>query len=272
MFKFFFKKNLWETWDNLFHVVLMNFILIGLFALASFLCTFALTLSDKAYCYNPFFLGAILICCPLIFWVIFAEGDNAARIANFDVPSWKDFFRNFKSTFKDGMLFGLMVGALIDIMMITPTYYYSCYVQSKNLMYIVILGFVLWFFLLTFIALQYFLPIRSLMNNGFLKCLKKCYIITFDNLGFTLGLTFLNIAHLLLTVITLGITPGLTGITITNTNALRLRLYKYDWLEVNPELSNKEKKRVPWNELLARDKEILGPVTFKTFIKPWKNK
>ena len=110
------------------------------------------------------------------------------------------------------------------------------------------------------------------MNNGFLKCLKKCYIITFDNLGFTLGLTFLNIAHLLLTVITLGITPGLTGITITNTNALRLRLYKYDWLEVNPELSNKEKKRVPWNELLARDKEILGPVTFKTFIKPWKNK
>ena len=51
---------------------------------------------------------------------------------------------------------------------------------------------------------------------------------------------------------------------------IRLLLYKYDWIEVNPGLSAKERKNVPWNDLLAKDRKLLGPRTLKGFFFPWK--
>ena len=62
----------------------------------------------------------------------------------------------------------------------------------------------------------------------------------------------------------------MTGIMITNMNAFRLRMYKYDWLEVNPDLTMEERKDVPWDALIAKDKKTLGPRPLKSFIFPWK--
>ena len=47
--------------------------------------------------------------------------------------------------------------------------------------------------------------------------------------------------------------------------------YKYDWIEVNPGLSAKERKNVPWNDLLAKDRKLLGQRTLKGFFFPWKD-
>ena len=65
--------------------------------------------------------------------------------------------------------------------------------------------------------------------------------------------------------------PGITGIILAQNNALRLRLYEYDWMEEHPELSEKEaRKSIPWKELIAEDVETLGPQTLKGLIFPWK--
>jgi hypothetical protein len=54
-------------------------------------------------------------------------------------------------------------------------------------------------------------------------------------------------------------------------NALRLRLYKYDYLEAHPEIKTaKERRIIPWDELIQEDKDALGPRSFKSFIFPWK--
>ena len=74
-----------------------------------------------------------------------------------------------------------------------------------------------------------------------------------------------------LTIITFGLIPGLNGINLTCTNALRLLLYKYDWIEVNPTLTRKEQKDVPWDDLLVNDRRTLGPRTLRSFIFPWKD-
>ena len=43
-------------------------------------------------------------------------------------------------------------------------------------------------------------------------------------------------------------------------------MYKYDWLETQSGLSRKEaRRRIPWDELLAEEKETLGPRDFKSF-------
>ena len=72
------------------------------------------------------------------------------------------------------------------------------------------------------------------------------------------------------------IIPGLNGILLSSTNALRLRLYKYDWIEKmsenDPDFEKNRDKRneVPWDELLAEDKESLGPRKLSSFLFPWK--
>ena len=64
----------------------------------------------------------------------------------------------------------------------------------------------------------------------------------------------------------------MSGITIGNTNALRILLYKYDYLEEHPELRTKKERRcIPWNELIREDKEILGPRKLRSFLFPWKD-
>ena len=40
-------------------------------------------------------------------------------------------------------------------------------------------------------------------------------------------------------------------------------------MEENPNLSPKEFKKVPWDELLAEEKNILGPRSLRSFFFPW---
>lgn len=93
-----------------------------------------------------------------------------------------------------------------------------------------------------------------------------------DNTAFSIGFAFYNLILILLSVLFIGFIPSVTGITLAKVNALRLRLYKYDYLELHPELKTKhERKNVPWEELLYEDKETLGPRKFRSFIFPWKD-
>ena len=92
-------------------------------------------------------------------------------------------------------------------------------------------------------------------ENNFRKCFKKSFIIFFDNAAFSFVMLVYNLLLLALSFVLFFLLPGINGITLSNTNALRLRLYKYDWLEEHPDYVNNRDKRadVPWDELLADD-------------------
>ena len=131
---------------------------------------------------------------------------------------------------------------------------------------------ILWLDVFVLLALQWFIPIRSLMKNNLKKCLKKSFIILFDNTGFTIMIALYNFVLLILSIFFIGLVPAMTGILISCTNALRLRLYKYDYLEEHPELTTKkERKNIPWEELIYEDRETLGPRKLKSFLFPWKD-
>ena len=92
-----------------------------------------------------------------------------------------------------------------------------------------------------------------------------------DNVFFTIGVGLVNLVNLFVMIFSLGILNGSATMTITTTDALRLRLYKYDWYEVNPNLTKGQRADVPWKELLEKDRRILGPRGWKSFIFPWKD-
>ena len=128
-----------------------------------------------------------------------------------------------------------------------------------------------WLVIFTLLSLQWFVAIRSLLHNNFRKCIKKCFLIFFDNMWFSLFTAAYTFFLSALSIFLFGLLPSVSGITLAQVNALRLRLYKYDYYEAHPELKTpKEKRCIPWDELLQNDKETLGPRSFKSLIFPWK--
>lgn len=272
MFKFFFKKNFFDVWDNLFHVIACNLISLIVLALSAFLCFAAVSVPEGDLARNVCTFAAVAVSCILISIFSFAEGSNAADVASFDTPRFLDYFKSVVPSIKDGVLFGLLSALLAGIAFVSIPYYFNMYRAggTAGFVYLLLAALIFWFIVITILALQWFLPVRSLMGNSFVKCLKKSYIIFFDNPAFTLGVALVNVLNIVLSVVTLGLVPGMSGIIITNTNALRLRLYKYDWLEVNPDLTPQERKNVPWGDLLAKDRRIVGDRKLRSLFMPWK--
>jgi len=274
MFGFYLKKTLCDIWDNLFHALVINLFTIAMGSACLGIWLLAGSVTVPAAFDALYTVILIIITCIIMSVVVLAEGENAAKIADFEAPHFGIYFKNLVPCLKDGVLFGLILSLYIIVAITGIPYYFRVWLPADgsqgSMIGLFLMSIVFWFEVISAFSLQWFVAIRSIMHNDVIKTLKKCYILFFDNAWFTIGMFVNNIVILALSVLTFGLVCGTTGLLISTTNALRLRLYKYDWLEVNPELDKKERKDVPWADLIAKDKKILGPRKFKSFIFPWK--
>lgn len=260
MIIFMLKKNFCDGWDNMFSMIAGNILVLAVgigfyFAIGALIDILPLSLL-------VFAIG--IICISILASSI---NINAAQISNFKSPSIKDIILNIPSVWKEGVVFGLICSALILLGAVGIPFY-----LSMNTMFGIFLASVLFWGIAIFVlALQWFLPIRAQMKNGIVKSLKKCFLLLFDNLGFSIFLFFYNLILTVLSVFLFFLIPSVSGLLVAQNNALRLRLYKYDYLEEHPELTTKKQRnKVPWAELIADDYETLGPRPLKSFIFPWK--
>jgi hypothetical protein len=170
---------------------------------------------------------------------------------------------------KDAVLFALIVAVLSVMAVVVIPFYF----RMNSLVGLALSAVIFWVRVLSVLAFQWFIPLRFLLNNDlFFKSLKKCYIIFFDNATFSICYFMYQLVIMALSLFLGFLLPSFSGIVLAQTNALRLRLYKYDWLEAHPELPpGKERKHIPWDEVLAEDRETLGPRSLKSFIFPWKD-
>ena len=271
MFTFFLKKNFCDGWDNFFFLVLSNAITILILVGSAF----AFIASDSV---NPYFPSLVFVLCSGILSVnLFAWGANAAKIADFRSPAFGVFFQALKSVWKIGFSFGIMISFVLLLARYALSYYLSMYFKNGNIIGLFVAAALGWFLLVSAISLQWFIPLYYLQeNNNFAKCLKKSFIIFYDNVAFSVEIFLYNIILFVISCVTFMILPGLNGILLSSTNALRIRLYKYDWIEkmseIDPEfVKNRDKRNeVPWEELLSEDKESLGPRKLSSFFFPWK--
>ena len=266
MIKFWFVKNFCDSWDNLFFIIISNVFTI----VAATAMYFVLTQSGDVNSYLPNI--AFIVCAGFFMVVTFAWGVNAEKIAEFNTPSFAVFFKSLKTVFLTAFCFGALL-AIFILAGVNGIRYYLAFFVSGNIIGILFTAVIAWFMLVVFIAMQWFVPLYFLQDeNTFLKCLRKSFIIFFDNAAFSILLFVYNLILFAFTIISFGLIPGINGITLSSTNALRIRLYKYDWLEENPEYMDDREKRsqIPWDELIAEDKEILGPRNLASFLFPWR--
>lgn len=256
MFGFLIKKSFFDTWDNLLAFLLLN--------LGFILCLAVLLLLPSAAPEGSFYT-ALLLAVPGFLLIHIYTGAVSSLI--FEISEYRSLKlsaikESIKLTVKASLFFALLNTILLTIFFIAWSFYSS----GASFTSMLGAGVIFWLALVWFLTGQQFFPVFIRMKGSLLKSLKKSILISLDNPVFSIFELLMSVLLFAVSVVTLLFLPGITGILILQHNALKLRLYKYDWLEENPEV-----KKIPWDILLKEDKEKLGHRSLKGMIFPWKD-
>jgi len=252
----FVKKAFFDGWDHLFSLVFLNVGFIAVLAVGALLPGIAGI---------PAWLGlAFIAASALLGSVWWAACVYALRPVS-DFGSFR--VRDLGPALREALVPGLQMGGILVAGILFLSIGLPFYLQIDSLLGPFAAGLLFWCAVILALALQYYIPLRARLGGGLRKNLRKSFLIFFDNPFFSLFLFLYNAFSLALSFLLAFLAPGFGGVALAMDVALRLRLYKYDWLEANPEA---DRKRIPWGELLTEDQELVGKRTLKGMIFPWK--
>ncbi len=266
MIGFYLKKNFCDGWDNIFFLIVPN-IIVTLYAALSFFILSVVFNIESSFAL-PLSCLAFIVLTALGMVLVMANSENAAAIANFQMPTLAAYFKQIPKVFFDAVRYGALLGALVVVAFIGIPVYFS----AGGVLGFALCATLIFFEAIFALALQWFIPLRALLGRGFVQTIKKCFVLFFDNTGFSVFVFFFNLFLLALSFMIFCLVPGTAGAVLSGVNALRLRLYKYDWLDAHPENKTpKLRKKIPWAALIKEDEDNLGPRGFKSFFMPWRD-
>jgi uncharacterized membrane protein YesL len=263
MILFFIKKSFFDGWDNLFRLIIVNAPFSALIGAEAMVAYVMLSARNGA----PLSIVEFLILTAGFVLVSLYSGASAwfvNKIADFDSPGFRDFFEGFKKTAARSALFGLLASLLTGLIFLCLSYYGA----RKDILGSLAMGLVFWGGLFCLVSFQWFHAIMVRLEGNLFKLVKKCFLISLDNLGFSIFIGIWTLLMGILSILTAGFVPGPAGIQLALCDALKLRAYKYDWLEKNPGV---KRNAVPWKDLIAEDEEFVGPRSLRSMIFPWKD-
>jgi hypothetical protein len=191
-----------------------------------------------------------------------AASRMTSDIADYKQPGFSDFWAYVKESWANSLLgAGLLMAYLFVFSVAFPFY------TGRGVVGWLAMGLLFWVTVAALLAAQYFFPIQSRLDRKFRKIFRKSFLLLFDNTLFTFGLMSVALIVFVASAFTAFLLPGIATIFLWWNTALKLRLYKYDWLEQNP---GANRRKVPWDALLIDDRERVGKRTLKGMIFPWK--
>ncbi len=256
MFFFLIKKAFFDMWDNMLTVFLANFgfvLIVGGCLYLPYLLGFNMALS--------YFGVAIAI--AVFFLYTGAASLIAREIANYQSVSFKDFWENIKKIWKPALVMSGITVVHFFILIVA----FPFYLNMGGLLGVAAISIIFWVSVIWWIASQYYFPIIGQLDQRIGKAVRKCFIVFFDNTGFSILLGIGSIAILAISGFTAFLLPGVMSLLIWHQVGLKLRLLKYNYLEENPEA---DKKKIPWDALLIDEKDRVGHRTLRGMIFPWK--
>ena len=260
MIGFLIKKALFDFWDNMFRLVLLNL---------GFIASLTIPILLPGLISIPVF--PILVFVAGILWCfvyLAAAALSVKAVSDYGVFGFFDFLANLKKGWKTGLIFGITVILLSAIARIAITSYLDMY----SLFGLFLAAVIFWTMVTAICSLQFFFAIYARLDTRLVKAFKKSFIIFFDNPGFAIYSLLHTTVLLIISAVLALLLPGPAGILLFLDEALRLRLLKYDWLDANPnETGSKKRQKIPWDEILIDEREKTGTRSFRSFIFPWKD-
>lgn len=251
---FFIKKAFFDGWDHLWGLVALN--------LGSLVLLAVFVLVPAALGLPGGWLWAVLgfLALSVYHLVSAAVLREAAEYRSLSVRAFRDALRNHGAA-------GLVLGAvlvLVGFLFLTAVPFY---LARGGILAWFSAGTLFWCTLILLLALQWFPAVRALLSGPLRSSVRKCFFLLTDNLGFSVFLFLYTVAGLVLSVFSAFLVPGIAGAALGTVDALRLLLKKYDWLESRP---GADRRKIPWGDLLAEERELVGKRTLKGMIFPWK--
>jgi len=260
MIGFLIKKTFYDIWDNMFRIVLIN---LGFIV--------SLTIPIILPGYIPIPILSIVVMVIGVFWCfvyLAATALSVKAVSDYGVFNFADFIANLKAGWPAGMILALGAFIIYLIFRIIIPFY----LDMNSLVGLLLAALIFWSLILALFSFQYFFAIRARLDTKLIKVIKKCFIIFFDNPGFSIFSLLYTLVTLVVSLIFALLLPGPAGLLLFLDEGLRLRLMKYDWLEENPPAAGSPKRRsIPWDALLIEEREKTGSRTLKNFIFPWKD-
>jgi hypothetical protein len=256
MLGFLIRKTFFDMWDNLFRIMLMN---IGFIAItAYFIIVVPLTVQVPVLFWFARFLGI-----AMFFVYLGAVSRATSDIADYKQPGFSDFLSSLKETYPGSLLIALCVFAFVFVISTAFSFYGNLQSMAGPLA----VAFLFWVTVVLILAGQFFFPIQARLDRKLRKIVKKSFLVLLDNTVFSLVVFAVTIVIFVISVFIMLIIPGISSILLFWNVALKLRLYKYDYLEQHP---TENRRKIPWDALLVNDRERVGKRTLKGMIFPWK--
>jgi hypothetical protein len=257
MIGFLIKKNFFDLWDNLFKVALINLGFIASVAIPVFIPS--LLSSVPA-------LGLIVVFVGILWCLVYL---SAASLSLKTISDYSSFgFQDFWANLKLALPAGLVLGVFVFLVFVLVSFIIPFYLQMNSMIGLLLAAVIFWTLVVAILSFQFFFAVRARLDTRLFKIIKKCFIFFFDNPGFCIFSFLNNLVMLALSVFLALLFPGPAGILLFLDEAMRLRLLKYDWLEVNPDAN---RRKIPWDALLIEEREKTGTRSLKSFIFPWKD-
>lgn len=252
------KKWFFDYWDNFFHFTIINIV---------FVLSLLIPLGIPAWTVSFSTALSIIILILGLLWLGILTSASALyinEIAQFRKPEAREFL----GFIKQGLPYGLLYAGLWAFMFFLLYIVLPFYLSFEGLVSIASFALMFWTLVLLILAMQYYFPIMAQLEKRPLKILRKIFIVAFDNMLFTIFLFLFSILILVVSGLTAFLFFGPGGMILIAQVGFKLRLYKYDYLEENPEAN---RRRIPWARLIHEDSQRVGARSIRGLIFPWKD-
>jgi len=260
MIGFVLRKTLYDLWDNMFKIVVLNLGFITVVSIPIFLPVLAAKYFDSTAMGMALSAFGIFICSVYLASVAV----TVKSISNYSSFSFGDFLRNFKTAWPAGLVMSFFVFLLFMVVTVILPFYLG----MESPVGIVFAAIIFWVTIFAMLSFQFYFTVYARLGSNIKKSFRKCMIISVDNSGFAFFFFIHNLIVLILSVLFVFLFPGPAGILLYLDEALRLRLLKYDWLEANPDVT---RRKIPWDALLIEERDKTGTRSLRNFIFPWKD-
>lgn len=271
VFGFLLKKWFFDLWDNFLPLIVVN---LGFVLVAVVIGTApGLVAPDGTIAF--FAVMGLLTACGFVY--LGGVVGAARKAADFGSVGWQEFAGGFRRFFKPSLGLGVLVVLHIVVAGIATVFYAQFLrvdqdatraLETQNVLGIVALGILFWVSVLWWLVAQYFLTVADRLDRRGKRAFRSSLLLVADNVPFTLGMAFVAGLIAVLSLVTAFLLPGIAGLALWYQDGIRLLMYKYDYLEENPEASRRD---IPWDELLYDDRERVGKRTLRGMIFPWRD-
>ncbi|AEJ61245.1 hypothetical protein Spith_0972 [Spirochaeta thermophila DSM 6578] len=257
MIGFLIKKAFFDTWDHLITVVVLNLGFLLSFAIPTVVPEWVSPLG------LPVVTAVVVVGLVITFLYLGMLAMAAKEIAFYRTPSFDDLLSYLTHTWKGSLVFG----GLTALAVLIPLFFFPFYASWGGAIGFIGMVILLWALIGWSLMSVWFYPLLCQIEPKVRKVLKKSFLLALDNPGLSIVLILSTPVILFISIFTALLVPGPAGLMVWLQDALKLRMYKYEYLEAHPDA---DRKKIPWETLLIEERERVGKRTLKGMFFPWK--